>query len=191
MITLAGFLDAVVLEDSLHSPQGATLLRDIDTKWFQWSELRSTQRMFDNCAQHTTGASKTNLGWDTKSLDQLTVPNMSKGTATRLFDYVVVRKLFNFFLLLGCVPLTSEHDLANDMATSNPWQKSATLYGCDNTTSLAGSIYEAETMCASTHNWSQVASDGASNMAFSVHRRTTPRRRTSLSSLEMATTWVT
>jgi len=166
VITLAGVLDAVVLDDSAHSPQGATLLRDIDTEWYQWSELTATKYMFDNYVQLTTGASKTNPGWDTKNLDQFTAPNMSKGPAIRLFDYVVKRKLFNFFLLLGCVPLTSEHDLTNNMATSNPWPKPVTVYGYDNTVSLAGSIYEAETMCTSTHNWGQVASDGASNMAF-------------------------
>ena len=143
---------AVVLDDSLHSPQGATLLRDIDTERYQWSELTATKYMFDNYAQLTTGASKTNPGWDTKSLDQFTVPNMSKGPAIRLFDTVVKRQLFNFFLLLGCVPLTSEHDLPNNMATSNPWQKLVTVHGYDNSISLAGSIYEAEAMCTSTHN---------------------------------------
>ena len=40
------------------------------------------------------------------------------------------------------------------------------MYGYDNTVSLAGSIYEAETKCTSTHNWGQVASDTASYMAF-------------------------
>ena len=50
VITLAGVLDAVVLNDSVLSPEGATLLRDIATEWKDWSELSATQHMFTNYA---------------------------------------------------------------------------------------------------------------------------------------------
>ena len=60
----------------------------------------------------------------------------------------------------------AEHTLTETMAANNPWPKPVTVYGYDNTVSLAGSIYEAETKCTSTHNWGQVASDTASNMAL-------------------------
>ena len=76
------------------------------------------------------------------------------------------QKLFNSFLLLGCVPLMAEHTFTETMAANNPWPKPVTVCGYDNTMSFAGSIYEAETKCTSTHNWGQVASDTASNMAF-------------------------
>ena len=62
VITLAGVLDAVVLDDSVLSPEGATLLRDIATEWKDSSELSATQHMFENSASQTTGMSKPILG---------------------------------------------------------------------------------------------------------------------------------
>jgi len=172
VITLAGVLDAVVLDDSVLSPEGATLLRDIATEWKDWSELSATQYMFETYASQTTGMSKTNPGWDTSDVSQITDAKITHGAAIFIFDFVVKQKLFNFFLLLGCVPLMAEHTLTETMAANNPWPKPVTVYGYDNTVSLAGSIYEAETKCTSTHNWGQVASDSASNMAF--YSRTAP-----------------
>ena len=60
----------------------------------------------------------------------------------------------------------AKHTLTVSMAANKPWPKPVTVYGYDNTVSLAGSIYEVETKCTSMHNWGQVASDTASNMAF-------------------------
>ena len=60
----------------------------------------------------------------------------------------------------------TEHTLTETMAANNPWPKPVTVYGYDNTVSLAGSIYEAETKCTSTHKWSQVASDTATIWPF-------------------------
>ena len=97
---------------------------------------------------------------------QITDAKITHGTAIFIFDFVVKQKLFNFFLLLGCVQLVAEHTLTETMAANNPWPKPVTVYGYDNTVSFAGSIYEAETKCTSTHNWGQVASDTASYMAF-------------------------
>ena len=76
-------------------------------------------------------------------------PKFTHGAAIFIFDFVVKQKLFNFFLLLRCVPLMA-----------------VTVYGYDNTVSLDNSIYKAETKCTSTHNCGQVASDTACNMAF-------------------------
>ena len=59
-----------------------------------------------------------------------------------------------------------QHTLTETLAANNPWPKPVTVCGYDNTVSFAGSIYEAETKCTSTHNWGQVASDTVGNMAF-------------------------
>ena len=53
VISLAGVLDAVVLNDTVLSPEGATLLRDIATEW----GLSATQHMIENYASQTTGKS--------------------------------------------------------------------------------------------------------------------------------------
>ena len=166
VISLAGVLDAVVLDDSVLSPEGATLLRDMATEWMDWSELSATQHMIENYASQTTGMSKTDPGWNTSDVSQITNAKFTHGAAIFIFDFVVKQELFNFFLLLGCVPLMAEHTLTETMAANNPWPKPVTVYDYDNTVSLAGSIYKAETKCTSTHNWGQVASDTACNMAF-------------------------
>ena len=46
----------------------------------------------------------------------------------------------------------AKHTLTVSMAVNNPWPKPVTVYGYVNTVSFAGSIYEAETKCTSTHN---------------------------------------
>ena len=37
------------------------------------------------------------------------------GTTTGLIDYIVAKKLFNFFLNDGCIPLTRDHRLMDKM----------------------------------------------------------------------------
>ena len=107
---------------------------------------------FENYASHTTGMTKTDPGWDTSDVSQITDAKITHGDAIFVFDFVVKQKLFNSFLLLGCVPLMAEHTFTETMAANNPWPKPVTVYGYDNTVSLAGSIYEAKTKCTSTHN---------------------------------------
>ena len=116
--------DAVVLNDSKLSPEGATLWRDIATEW----ELSAMQHMIVNYESQTTGMSKTDPGWDTSDVSQVTNAKFTHGTAIFIFDFVVKQKLLNFFLLPGCVPLMAEHTLTETMAANNPWLKPVTVY---------------------------------------------------------------
>ena len=113
---------------------------------------------FEIYASHTTGMSKTDPGWDTSDVNQIANAKITHGAAIFIFDFVVKQKLFNFFLLLGCVPLMAKHTF------TKPWPR--TIRGrspspCTVTTTraLAGSMYENK--CTSTHNCGQVASDTA------------------------------
>ena len=113
---------------------------------------------FEIYASHTTGMSKTDPGWDTSDVSQIADAKISHGAAIFGFDFVVKQKLFNSFVLLGCVPLMVEHTF------TKPWPR--TIRGrspspCTVTTTraLAGSMYENK--CTSTHNCGQVASDTA------------------------------
>ena len=101
VITLAGVLTAVVLDDSVLSPKEATLLRDIATEWKDWSVLSATQHMFEYYASQTTGMSKTDPGWDTSDISQITDAKITHGAAIFIFDFVVKQKLFNFSCFLG------------------------------------------------------------------------------------------
>ena len=61
-----------------------------------------------------------------------------------LVGYIVKERLFNFFLNLGCVPLTDDHALTERIATSNGWRRPIVVYGYDDTIALAGDLFEAE-----------------------------------------------
>jgi len=148
VVTLAGVLDGVVLDDSVHSPQGAALLRDIQTEWHGWSELKATQYMYENYVNQTSGMSKTNPGWDTSGVKPFMSPKIIANPAINLFDYIVKRRLFNYFLLLGCVPLMEEHRLTEKIAKNNPWEKPVAVYGYDNTMVIAGGTFTKLKPCA-------------------------------------------
>ena len=71
-----------------------------------------------------------NPGWrqpdDLHPLDHELVRDPDVG----LTDYIVKNKIFNFFLYLGCVPLTEEHDLMSRMMTDEKYDMihSLTIY---------------------------------------------------------------
>ena len=132
----------MVLDDSVLSPEGAALLRDIAMEWKDWSELSATQHMIEDYASQITGMSKTDPEWDTSDVSQITNVKFTHGAAIFTFDFVVKQKLFNFFLLLGRVPLMAEHTLTETISANNPWPKPVTVYNYDNTVSLAGSFYK-------------------------------------------------
>jgi len=141
-------------------------LRDIDKEWNGWDEYKATKYMFENYVGQTSGMAKTNPGWDTGSYNQFWSPKMTHNPQIEILDYVVKQKLFNFYLVMGCVPLRHDHGLSEEISKNNPWKKPVTVYGYDNTVALAGDLFEAETTCTKSHNWGQVASSSASNMAF-------------------------
>ena len=64
---------------------------------------------FEIYASHTTGMSKTDPGWDTSDVSQIEDAKITHGAAIFVFDFVVKQKLFNLFVLPGCVPLMAEH----------------------------------------------------------------------------------
>ena len=81
-----------------------------------------------------------------------------------LVDFIVKRRLFNFFLNLGCVPLTDDNKLMKKIALSNPWPRPVTVYGYDDTIAVEGDLFEAETDCV--NDLGQVNTNGCANLAF-------------------------
>ena len=89
------------------------------------------------------------------------------GTANMgLTDFIVKERLFNFYLVQGCIPGTDEYALQSEMASSGVWPTPITVYGYDNTFPIAGDLFEAETDCNREHNMGQVASSGVNNLAY-------------------------
>ena len=94
-----------------------------------------------------------------------------------VFDFVVKQKLFNSFVLLGCVPLMAEHTF------TKPWPR--TFRGrnptpCTITTTELWLAPCTRTSVRPTHNCGQVASDTAGNMTFYSQLSTAMSGRTSV-----------
>lgn len=168
--TLAGVLDAVPLDDDQARTlgvSGAPLLDLIQI--FPYADdtvnapRRATEWVYDRYLNLTTGMAKMNPGLDVHGKHKLKPP-LTKGISLGLVDFIVKRRLFNFFLNLGCVPLTDDNTLMKKIATKNPWARPITVYGYDDTMAVAGDLFEAETDCV--HDLGQVASNGCSNLAF-------------------------
>ena len=91
-------------------------------------------------------------------------PPLTGNPALGLVDLIVKRPLFNFFLNLGCVPLTDDHELMKKIALSNPWPRPVAVYGYNDTIAVEGDLFEAETDCV--NNLWQVNTNGCANLAF-------------------------
>ena len=84
-----------------------------------------------------------------------------------LTDFIVSARLFNFFLVDGCIPGTAEHDFVTLMAASNPWPSPIPVFGYDDSWLVfGGDFFEAETACFPQHNAGQVATTGVNNLAY-------------------------
>ena len=166
LITLAAVLGAVPLDAGsplLPSPPPATVF-DAATAWAGFSPLAATEYMFARFAANTTTLAKMNPGWDVHGSPL--APPLTLEPDLSLTDYIVKARLFNFFLLEGCINGTAEHALMERMAREGPWARPIAVLGYDDTLPIAGDVFEAETTCVSARDMGQIASTGVNNLAF-------------------------
>lgn len=165
LVTLAGVLGAVPLEDGSPFIGGLPLLFDALAAWPNYTALQATTYMFETHANSTTGMAKMNPGLDVHGhpLD----PPLTLLPDLSLADYIVSARLFNFFLAQGCLPGTADHALMERMVQANPWPRPLAVLGYDDTYPLAGGdTFEAETNCVAEHSLGQVATTGVNNLAY-------------------------
>ncbi len=160
IVTVAGVRDLLLLEDGLVD-HDLPVVFDATKELAGASERDATRYVFDRFANETTTMAKMDPGYEGKP------PHAAlTGTANpALVDFIVKEKLFNFFLYDGCVPLTKDHALMEEIVANNPWPEPIVVYGYDDSWPLAGDLFEAETTCAG-HAMGQVASNGFSNLGF-------------------------
>jgi hypothetical protein len=166
LVTLAAVLDAVPLEDAdpAIAAAGAPLVFDAVKEWEGFGYYDATNYMYTNYVNLTSTMSKMNPGLNVHT-DPI-FPKLTGKSDLGLVDFIVAKRLFNFFLNDGCIPLTRDHTLMDKMVATNPWPQPVRVYGYDDTFPLAGDLYEAETNCVKRHNLGQIASNGCSNLAF-------------------------
>jgi len=179
IITLASVLDAIpLIQNDGPATTAATpaayshqmkLVFDAETKFAGFTPYDATSYMFQHYASKTTGMAKMDPGYDYSHKS----PRVTKQPNLRLADYIVKQRLFNFFLLDGCIPMTQEHALMEEMVqhhhpNTTQWLQPIAIYGYDDYTvpGIPGSIFEAETTCVKEHNLGQVATAGVPNLSF-------------------------
>ena len=64
-----------------------------------------------------------NPGWQQPDDLHPLEPALTRDPDVGLTDLIVKNKIFNFFLYLGCVPLTEEHDLMSRMMTDEEYKQ--------------------------------------------------------------------
>jgi GxGYxYP putative glycoside hydrolase C-terminal domain len=175
ILTLAGVLDAIPLTPSnltsaLIAETKSIMVYDAEKELAGKSPHDVTEYMFNNYANQTTTMSKMDPGYDySKSYIS---PPCTGHPSLRLADYVVKARLFNIFLIEGCVPYTKEHSLMETMTqrdhpNTRHWQQPIVVMGYDDVrVGPEGDPWEAETTCVRSHNMGQVATADASCMSF-------------------------
>lgn len=166
IVTMAGVLDAIPLEDGDSTSAGLALVFDALDKMGGFSALQATSYVYENHGHQTTTMAKLNPGLDTHEIKHVFNPRLTGSLNPALVDFVVKERLFAFFLNNGCIPLTEEHSLMKKMVENNPWPRPIPVYGYDDTYGIGGDLFEAETTCVPEHNMGQIATAGASNLAF-------------------------
>ena len=183
LVTLAAVMDVIPVQDTdvVRFGLGAIAPLFDALKQFPVSLTNDTANapravtawVFDHFANSTTGAAKMNPGLDVHGSHKINPP-LTRDPDLGLIDFIVKQRLFNFFLNLGCVPLTADHKLMERIAKTNPWPRPLVVWGYDDTIAIAGDLFEAETDCVSEHDMGQVASNGCSNLAFFASRPAGP-----------------
>jgi hypothetical protein len=166
IVTVAGVLDAVPLQQGNPLTETAELVFDATEVFKGFSALQATTYVYETYVNDTTTIAMENPGYRQKGINPYNM-ELSAKPETGLIDFIVKERLFAFFLWYGCAPLTKEHALMERMVASNPWPKPITVYGYNNAFDVfGGDLFEAETTCTSARSMGQVATGGTSNMAY-------------------------
>ena len=165
LMTLAGVLRAVPLEDNMAAASGAAVVFDALQSWAGFASINATRYMFQQHANATTALAMLNPGLDVHKNQRH--PPLTGTIKPDLVDFVVSRRVFTFYLNMGCIPGTEEHALLDTMVTSGTWPLPIAVFGYDDTwPEFGGDLFEAETTCAQAHNMGQVASANFNNLGY-------------------------
>lgn len=118
IITLAGVLDAVPLEASDPAAAGVPVVLDAARLFAGMSALNATAYVYDRYANQTATMAIMDPGYNQADGGPLN-PKLTGEPSTHLIDYIVKRRLFNFYLVEACVPFTDDHALMNRMTAQD------------------------------------------------------------------------
>jgi hypothetical protein len=176
IITLAAMLDAVPLEDGspylLITPKPA-LVFDFIAQFGVGANVTSlvvTTYMFDRFAATTTGMSMMDPGYDYSNEWKDADPPLTGLPDLGMTDFVVKFRIFNFFLVNGCIPGAAEHVLMDRMVAPNStsWPQPVAVFGYNSAWKVFGGApyFEAQTTCVSHTNIGECCTLGFNNLAY-------------------------
>ena len=122
IVTLPGILNAVPLIDSNETRpllQNATMVFDAEKEFEGFSAYNATLYMFEHFASQTTTMSKLSPGYKFWKKHSNRKPKLTGQMDLRSVDYITKARLFNFYLLNGCIPCTKDHSLMETMTQHN------------------------------------------------------------------------
>lgn len=170
VLTVGAVLEAVPLDEGLDVAcedevfDARVELRERNTPYL------ATQYVYERYVDDTTGLAMINPGYDPSS-SRVWDPPVTRDISAALVDFVFSQKLFVTFLVNGCIAPTEEHQLFEQIASSNPWPKPIGVYGyADYWLVFGGYLFEAQTQCVSSRNMGEIATI-VNNLSFFSSRR--------------------
>jgi hypothetical protein len=166
IITIAGVLDAIPVEDGHPIPHDLPMLFDAVDVFNNLSQYGVTKLVFERWGNQTTAMAQMNPGFKASKWTPWR-PKLSEKPILYLTDFVVKEKLFTHFLWWGCIKGTKEHELLEYITKNNFWPNPIPVYGYDESWEvLGGDIFEAGSNCVSSGNLGRIASQNFTNLSF-------------------------
>lgn len=176
ILTVGAVLEAVPIADEMGIQWGDIVFDATETFSDRNTPYLATQYVYENYVNETTGLAMLNPGYST-SAGTVWDPELIRDRNIAMIDFVFSEKLFVIFLVNGCIRYSEQHDLLNDIVSTNPWPKPIGVYGYANYwLAFGGYLFEAQTLCAESRNMGAIPTT-VNNLSFFSTRRapiTTP-----------------
>ena len=156
LVTLAGVLDAVPLEDGSPHIGQAPMVFDADNFFPPEQSIHdATAAVFAGFGHLTTSLAFLDPGFNKSDVRHPMRPPITEEARVWAIDHMVKLRLFTCFLYDACIPQTEDHALLERMSTNNShWPSPVPVYGYNG--AFPFHPFEAETDCVSAHNMGQI-----------------------------------
>lgn len=170
ILTVSAVLEAIPIAEEMDIQWGdmvfdaTAAFADHDTPYL------ATKYVYEHYVNETTGLAMLNPGYSIGNR-KVWDPKLSGDMNPSMIDFVFSEKLFVMFLVNGCIQCTAQGALLNEIVSVNPWPKPIGVYGYANYWMVFGGyLFEAQTLCAASHNMGAIPTE-VNNLSFFSTRR--------------------
>ncbi len=133
------------------------------------TQLLSTQYVYDNYLDQTSGLAMLNPGYNREAED-LANPELIEDMPVALVDFVFARKLFVVFMINGCIDDHPEKALLSSIVADSGWDTPIGVFGYNDSWLIGGYLYEAQSRCLDAANMGAIPTR-TTNLSFFDTRR--------------------